>query len=145
MGLDMQLFRKVYVNSLVMPDQTELVVSGVDVDASKVRYITEEVVYWRKANHIHGWFVKNVQKGIDDCGEYAVTNDQLQSLVDECKAVLENPDLAEDKLPTTEGCFFGNYDIDYRYMEQLSRTVKAIEELLSKKDDYSDISYTSSW
>ena len=28
----------------------------------------EEVGYWRKANAIHGWFVRNVQNGKDDCG-----------------------------------------------------------------------------
>ena len=33
---------------------------------------TEMVGYWRKANHIHKWFVDNVQEGIDDYREYYV-------------------------------------------------------------------------
>ena len=37
----------------------------------------EEVGYWRKANQIHKWFVDNVQDGVDDCGEYKVTKEQL--------------------------------------------------------------------
>ena len=31
-----------------------------------------EVAYWRKANAIHGWFVYNIQDGVDDQNEYYV-------------------------------------------------------------------------
>lgn len=47
----------------------------------------EEVGYWRKANHIHNWFVENVQGGEDDCGYYEVTAEQLTELRDLCIAV----------------------------------------------------------
>lgn len=49
-----------------------------------------QVAYWRKANQIHNWFVKNVQGGNDDCGEYKVTVDQLESLLDLCHVTLDN-------------------------------------------------------
>ena len=39
--------------------------------------------YWRKANQIHGWFVKNVQNNNDDCGLYEVSIDQIKKLRDE--------------------------------------------------------------
>lgn len=42
------------------------------------------VAYWRKANHIHGWFVENVQDGEDDCGTYEITRAHLQNLLDCC-------------------------------------------------------------
>ena len=38
------------------------------------------LAYWRKANHIHGWFVKNVQGGKDNCEEYSVSRKQLDLL-----------------------------------------------------------------
>jgi hypothetical protein len=44
-----------------------------------------EVCYWRKANQIHKWFVDNVQGGVDDCGEYLVTEDELDELRELCK------------------------------------------------------------
>ena len=47
----------------------------------------QEVGYWRKANHIHAWFVKNVQEGEDDCGMYPVSREQLALLLETCKAV----------------------------------------------------------
>jgi hypothetical protein len=50
----------------------------------------EEVAYWRKANHIHNWFVNNVQAGQDDCGTYEVTKDKLEELVAVCNEVLES-------------------------------------------------------
>ena len=42
------------------------------------------VAYWRKANQIHRWFVENVQGGVDDCGTYEVTREDLQELLDCC-------------------------------------------------------------
>ena len=61
----------------------------VKVDLSKVSYIEEEVAYWRKANHIHKWFVDNIQEGIDDCRDHYVSREDIQKLVDLCKQVKE--------------------------------------------------------
>jgi hypothetical protein len=47
----------------------------------------EEVGYWRKANQVHAWFVKNVQNGIDECQESKVTREQLQELLAICKKI----------------------------------------------------------
>lgn len=65
---------------------------GQKVDASGF----DEVLYWRKANAIHKWFVDNVQKGNDDCGYYKVTKKQITKLKDVCQEVL-------DKVITVEG------------------------------------------
>ena len=48
-----------------------------------------ELAYWRKANAIHKWFVDKVQDGNDDCGEYKVSKEQLQDLLNTCTEVLE--------------------------------------------------------
>jgi len=53
--------------------------------------IHEEVGYWRKANHIHAWFVNNVQDGVDDCRYHnEVTKELLEELRDTCIEVLNN-------------------------------------------------------
>lgn len=49
----------------------------------------DETGYWRKANHIHKWFVENAQNGVDDCGVYPVTKNQLRELYELCKKVKE--------------------------------------------------------
>ena len=46
--------------------------------------IFEEVGYWRKANAIHKWFVDNVQNEVDDCGDYEVSKEQLEELLETC-------------------------------------------------------------
>lgn len=43
--------------------------------------IMTEIAYWRKANHIHKWFVDNVQYGVDDCGTYEVTEADLKKTI----------------------------------------------------------------
>ena len=51
------------------------------------------VMYWRKANAIHKWFVDRVQGGVDDCSEYQVSSAQLIELRDTCKQVLDGSKL----------------------------------------------------
>ena len=46
----------------------------------------QEVGYWRKANHIHNWFVQKVQNGIDQCEEHEVSREKMKELLAECKA-----------------------------------------------------------
>lgn len=57
--------------------------------------IFTEVGYWRKANAIHKWFVDNVQDGVDDCGYYEVSREQLEELLDICKIVVGASPMAE--------------------------------------------------
>ena len=88
MGLDMYAARRLYVKNWehLKPEERYTVqiarggkpVSGIEPE--RISVVEEEVMYWRKANHIHGWFVDNVQKGIDDCASYYVSDEKLQSV-----------------------------------------------------------------
>ena len=155
MGLDMYLYRKSYVHSgdYYNPEQKEeiqMTRGGKEVDTSKIRFIIEEVGYWRKANHIHKWFVDNVQKGTDDCGEYQVYEDQLANLLETCKEILEDGNKAPKLLPTTSGFFFGATDYDEYYFDDIQNTVDIIGSLFETDHDggsylKGDIYYSSSW
>lgn len=46
------------------------------------------VGYWRKANHIHNWFVQNVQGGEDECKPHDVSREQLEELRTVCLRIL---------------------------------------------------------
>jgi hypothetical protein len=50
--------------------------------------VSVTVAYWRKANAIHAWFVKNVQDGVDECQESYVDREKLKELLDLCEEVL---------------------------------------------------------
>jgi len=75
-----------------------------------IKYLEFGLAYWRKANHIHRWFVENVQGGDDDCEEYHVSEEDIKRLLELCNAVAGNHDLAKELLPCKEGFFFGSSD-----------------------------------
>ena len=159
MGLDMYLTKKTYVKnwSHMSPEQLhEITVKKggeprTDIKPERISSIEESVAYWRKANHIHKWFVDNVQDGEDNCREYYVGREQLQQLVDECKQVKEsleksnNSDtsVAEELLPTQSGFFFGGTEYDEYYIQDLDDTIKQLEPLL--QEESGEFYYQSSW
>jgi hypothetical protein len=106
MGLDMYLSKKTYVKRWKHNKKEEqykvLVRKGGKPDPSfdyeKISNIEEEVMYWRKANAIHQWFVKNVQDGTDDCKEYEVETEKLQELLEACNKVLSSTILISGKI-----------------------------------------------
>jgi hypothetical protein len=165
MGLDMYLHAKKYVekvnwqalqnNDELSYDSPEVVfplwnnivetagMKDVAVDIYGV-HVEVTCAYWRKANQIHAWFVKNVQGGEDNCGEYYVSHEKLKSLLD-----LVNKALAErdpNLLPPQAGFFFGGTDIDEWYWQDLKNTKAKLDRVfalpeMSKLSFY----YTSSW
>ena len=109
--------------------------------------IMEQVGYWRKANAIHKWFVDNIQDGEDDCRYHReVTKEDLEELRDICHEVLCNPDVAEERLPTQDGFFFGGTDYDEWYIDNLKTTIEIVDKVLATTDfDKEMIYYRSSW
>lgn len=149
MGLDMYLHARKYVSpntgsfnkleeklSPLMPELKE---------GQRVCGIAVDFAYWRKANHVHRWFVENVQNGSDDCSEYYVSSDKIKKLLDEINEVLEDPDLAAITLPTKPGFFFGSIEFDDWYFDKLKYTKEILEQALSKEWSAWDFYYTSSW
>lgn len=152
MGLDMYLCAKRHMSGFIK-DSDKALIAGVgalfpDIDYTPTN-VEFEVAYWRKANQIHSWFVRNVQGGVDDCGSYAVSKKKLQDLYDLVKLVYEskNPELARNMLEPREGFFFGSTDIDEGYWRDLDETLKMLEPFLDEnKFDYPwSFTYSSSW
>lgn len=91
-----------------------------------------EIMYWRKANAIHKWFVFNVQSGEDKCEPHALTTDDLHRLLHACRIVVakRNTDVAHEYanyfLPTGSGFFFGSTEYDDWYYEGLMRTIEEV-------------------
>ena len=145
MGLDMYLNAKRYLwhneESLIDKISAEFP----ELQGGKVKAITAEAMYWRKSNAIHKWFVDNVQDGVDDCGYYEVSREQLQELVNLITEVLANKKTASELLPPQAGFFFGSKDIDDWYWEDLSRTKEQLEKLLAQEMPNWWFEYHSSW
>ena len=151
MGLDQYLTAQRYASSYNDRD-AELVEAMSKLPIPKgighAKTIKADVMYWRKANAIHEWFVKNVQDGEDDCREYWVSLDKLLELLAVCKEVYADHDKAEDLLPTQEGFFFGDTEYSDWYFENIKETIDRLEELskLPEEDLYGwEFYYQSSW
>jgi hypothetical protein len=159
MGLDMYLSRRTYVKKWSFQTDKEKInvnvrienhdVVGIDKD--KISYVIEDVMYWRKANHIHYWFVKNVQDNNDNCAVYYLDTEILRKLIKDCKIVLEDNSKAPKILPTTEGFFFGSNNYDEHYFEDIKYTVDELEQIVEDFDKASETGlvqsfyYQSSW
>lgn len=150
MGLDMYLTAKIYNWSFngesVTFDKVKKLFPNTK-HMGRVKEISFEAMYWRKANQIHQWFVKNVQGDNDDCQEYEVSFDDLKKLVDTCKKVLENKELASELLPTQSGFFFGSVDYDEYYFSYLQYTIDGLQEIIDDEEKLKNIEfvYRSSW
>jgi len=81
------------VKVTVLKEQTGVCFPLGSIKNERISEITEEVMYWRKANAIHNWFVTTIQKGKDDCGSYYVSKEQLQKLRKTVTKVIESSEL----------------------------------------------------
>ena len=157
MGLDMYLTKKHYVQRWdhhPVEKQFEVTVKKggepyAHVNVDKVKYIEEEAGYWRKANHIHKWFVDNVQEGKDDCEEYWVSPRKIEELYAACKQVLDEKEKAQEFLPTQSGFFFGGTGYDEYYFGDTNNTVEMLKPIIDDMDQGGnlpyDLYYQSSW
>lgn len=153
MGLDMFLTRKTFKNN------------------KEVRNSHVEVGYFRKANQIHDWFVRNVQEGEDNCEEYEVTIHDFMRLEEACNLAIKivkearveevclnhlhvyiryNSEEAGEgnPLPPSVGFFFGGQDYDSYYLEDLTQLLLIISQIytsVSPKNKEYKYYYQSSW
>ena len=156
MGLDMYLTGKRYISKHFNEGDTERAEAiqklfpelagkqGRWGDESPVKQVEIEAGYWRKANQIHDWFVREVQGGEDNCAPYYVAREQLLELKKLCEQVLADRSKAAELLPTASGFFFGGTDYDDWYFQDLEQTIRIIDDALALPTSW-DFEYRSSW
>lgn len=156
MGLDMYLRGKKYVsgykfNENAETEQYDKVIEAVGAGELKSIHspgaeVIVTMMYWRKANAIHQWFVTHVQDGEDECRPHYVSRDNLIQLKHACAAVLADKDLAMGLLPPQAGFFFGGTELDDWYWGSVQETYDEISRLLNNtSDDDWSFEYQSSW
>lgn len=143
MGLDMYLTKKTYVQNWDHHSPESRFSINIErggkpftaIKPERITYVIEEVGYWRKANQIHGWFVENVQKGVDECQESYVSIEKLRELLGLVNAVIEDPSKAQELLPTRGGFFFGSTEYDEYYMQDLELTKKILDGVMAEVEE----------
>lgn len=159
MGLDMSLYKKHYYggqykvgdkdksNSHTMKLSGKFVKEN-QIDVDKVCYVTENLMYWRKVNAIHAWFIRNCTSDgtTDDCSPISVSAEHLKELLKACHEVIADPTKAKELLPPQEGFFFGNTEEDKYYFDELKRTVVELEKLFENPtSECAEYEYNASW
>ena len=157
MGLDMYLTGKRYLWGFSdSPDRAlidTLQPLFPELKGKRIKEISCEMMYWRKANHIHKWFVDNIQDGVDECKEHYVPVEKLQELLTVCRTVLASrgkPNAESNAaalLPTASGFFFGSTAYDEYYYSDIEDTVKGLEAILADEAvaKHWEFHYQSSW
>lgn len=103
MGLDMYAVRRVDVkrDDYQPPDQRFTVTVErrgqpvLGLEPERISTVEVEDMYWRKANHIHSWFVSNIQRGNDNCAIYYVPEEKLRDLMYLCDRVIDASELVD--------------------------------------------------
>jgi hypothetical protein len=103
----------------------------------------EEVGYWRKANAIHGWIVENVQNSEDECKTHLFTKEKMTDLLHVCKLVSSDVIKNSWLLPPRRGFFFGGYEVDEYYLQDIEYTIDVLEKCINEPSE--EFEYCSSW
>lgn len=166
MGLDQFLTKRTFIgnNYPIKPtdgsktEKLKFNIKGLpkEIKIERITYIEEEIGYWRKANGIHNWFVKNCQNGNDDCKSYYIPKEKIEELLKICIEINEKYKENEKKgistakqlLPTQSGFFFGSTEYDKWYFNDIKETIKILETTLTEitnDKNSGSIYYRSSW
>ena len=173
MGLDMNLYRKLYYGGEYKTHEKDhewkeshsLTVGGEYADkyGIKVEDISEIKIacgYWRKANQVHKYFCDSVNQ--PDLNGYArVSTSDIVELQMRCEVIIEAlnmtarkaitdrvKEVALDLLPPSEGFFFGSYEIDKYYMMDIKDTLEICDKALDTPDEKEwsvSYEYFASW
>lgn len=101
--------------------------------------IEEEVLllgYWRKHPNLHGYIVNTFAKGMDDCQQIDLTEEDIENIIEAIK---------NNKLPTTLGFFFGKSDgsEDTESIRILQDALKWLKS--DKRNKSKSVYYKASW
>ena len=162
MGLDMYLSARKYISRIDFSDHADLnaktpefreivkiagISSLTEPEGFAGAYVEIPVMYWRKANAIHNWFIRELADGVDDCRPLGLTVERLRDLVDLCDQVTADHSKAEKLLPTGSGFFFGDTGYDEYYYQGIAHTADRLRYIVAEAEakNVDWLVYQASW
>ena len=94
---------------------------------------------WRKCNQIRGWFSR--LENFEDNGETPISIDILEDLLTDLRLVAKDHSKAPELLPVQRGFFFGSYEYDDWYFDDVEDAIKQITDFLLNVDEDDEIIY----
>ena len=164
MGLDCYLYKETYItfdedeNGNIIQPECKVVYNKektkwtekIESKTFRPSHIVEEIGYWRKANHIHAWFVDNCGHGIDECQHIDVRYDDLLQLKKICETIVKQEEgweeYAKENLPSRSGFFFGGTEYDEYYINDCKHLIDIVNELEKDEENSTqEYYYRASW
>lgn len=106
-----------------------------DFKPEGITSLVEELIYWRKTNHIHAWFIDHCGDGKDDGGEIYVSKENLQKLLETCEKVIEASSLVEGKVYNGETYKDGKWEVN-RVDGKVIKNPSMAQELLPTRSGF---------
>lgn len=78
--------------------EVKLTVGGKEVKLEEPKCIIENIMYWRKANQIHKFFIDECADGNDECNIIDVSCKHLEDLLDRCNKIIKATKLSKGKV-----------------------------------------------
>jgi len=149
MGLDMYYYRRLHDAPAF--DSEVKTIDGRPIPKSNndmySRTVKEIVGYQRKANAVHGWIVRELADGVDECQEIPLDRHSLVALLDEINVAL----LTGEGMDPTPGFLFGGQEKDEHWRENLilARDIATwiLDDMKEPKPEgvFVEWSYLASW
>jgi hypothetical protein len=98
--------------------------------------ISKCVGYWRKANAIHGWIVRNLANGVDECQRIYMSREDLVALRDSCVNELSN---RSNALPNKEDVRTINLDDGTNASSIVNKLMETMKEQALNKTTNVDV------
>ena len=142
MGLDMYLFKETYIGAARNPHvKVSMTIQTTKskrkktktIENMKIVSVEEEVAYWRKANAIHGWFLRHVYNEEPHTNRIEVKPYQLVRLLEICKTVIEKAELKPGRI--FSGYLWKNGENTPTFMNGLvCNNMSELKRLLPRED-----------
>ncbi len=100
--------------------------------------------YFRKVNFLIPFVQSTMDHPMDNCEHVSLSIENLQDLINKCKAVLADHSKAEELLPTQCGFFFGSTAYDEWYFHDVQQVYDDISEMVGEMTE-GDIAVFEAW
>jgi len=148
MGLDQYWYREQYVPKYAENGNDEFTtITGKVIPTENLgfggsRTTTDMIGYLRKANAVHGWIVRNLAGGKDECQKIYMDEMDVQRLLADIAVALDTGE-GMDPAP---GFFFGSQEKDEWWRSDLERAAAICNWILEDmKNEGAYYYYESSW
>lgn len=107
----------------------------------KKKQSTEQMVFeqFRKVNCLQGYFENKYH--IENCQEFPIEKHMVEEILSLTEQVLAEPNKGKELFPIQLGFFYGNYEYNDYYIDDVRETYDAFKRLNEHFDEFDEVVY----